>query len=1040
MFRRLTTLLFFLIVGALAAAQAPVSDLQSRTLALDITVSNYYELKDLCTANGLPASGTSDEMRTLLYRHFNLSPPYAPSVDSAVRIESADLLEYFTLEETSERLVRLTGPLSVSMTTSDGFVHKISADSIVFDRDSQKVRASGNVLYSRTGNGRTDEYRGESIEVDLGTYSGVFVDGSFDLVPSDGIQRTTTFRFGELVRRGEDVSVFEDARVTACDEIAPHYHVRAQKAWLFSNGDWALSGATLYLGVVPVLWLPFFYYPNDELLIHPVFGYRSREGAFFQTTTYFIGAKPVGTTSTSALSALSRPVQGTKRVEGMFIRREASGSSVQSAESSVDYLKLLVDIYSALGAYAGVAGGFGDTASGKLAFSAGIGVSRSQFLQTNGFYSPFDAAGGYASQWNTSTLGTVTLPFRFGASAAYKLDKSSGPLRYSIAVDAPLFSDPYFEQDFGQRSESYSLLSAFDTNKTSLSKRSSMTQSVTSSLSFAPSIRESPKLLQNLSLSRLSSQLVWKTKPRTTTGLTVSERRLLAVNPQREFYYPDTLKLVDAAGSLGGTLLDYGTEGKVSGSVDWSISGSSSLDWKFLSAGWTAPESIDNALSYFLAGWRGQGKVGWKSAWAGQFITAAASLSISAQDQTRPYLFDERTAPATPHPYRLSDYMYRNAAGDALTTLTVSPFAAPSPFSASSLQYSLGASLFKYRYLALDGSGVDANPLYATDWIRWDSDMISSHAITANLALTPVKSPSHRFSFSGSLPPLPEKYSGAYSLDYKYAKFNIQGAVSRTSSTADLLPSSLGGRITIGADPYPVLTSDISWDFTANAPSTSASSLRYKWARIGFNAKKAKGYAFSGGVWNLDGTDSFRPYDFSLSLTPRYTSSARDEIKLDARSTLSYAQNLIRFTESRLAAAFELSLSNKQGTSLSFSSSSSNRSAWRYWPGLFQITDEFDPRDYGRSILSDLADSLSLWDTARLRNGLFKLESMKLKLAQDLHDWTLAASLGMDPVLVTPASGRSYYELDFSFSFSVAWKDIPEIKTSLSYTEGEFGE
>ncbi len=1027
-------------MGTVVYAQAPVSGLEQRTLALDIAVSNYYELKELCESNDLPASGTSDEMRSLLYKHFNISPPYGPSVDSSIRIESADSLEYFTLEETSEKLVRLMGPLSVSMTTSDGFIHKISADSIVFDRGSEKVRATGDVLYSRTGNGRTDEYRGESIEVDLGTYSGVFVDGSFDLAPSDSIQRTTTFKFMELVRRGEDVSIFEQVRVTACDIESPHYHIRAKKAWLFSNGDWALSGATLYLGVVPVLWLPFFYYPNDELLVHPVFGYRSREGAFIQTTTYIIGSKPVGTTSSSALSVLSRPAQGTKRVEGLFIRRDMANSSDRNTENPVDYLKVLVDIYSALGTYTGAAGVFGDTAAGRLAFSAGIGISRSLFLQTNGFYSPFDVAGALASQWNSSVLGSITLPFRFGAVASFKLDRSAGPLRYSIAVDSPLFSDPYFEQDFGQRSESYSLLSAFDTNKTSLPKRSAMTQSVTSSMSLNPSTGVSPKLLQNLSLTRLASQLVWKTKPQTTVGLTASERRLLAVDPQREFYYPDTFKLLDLAGSLGGSLFDFGTEAKTSGSLDWGVSGSSTLDWKFLSTGWNTPEAVDYALSYFLAGWRGQGKMGWRVALGGQFLTMAANLSISAQDQTRPYLFDERIAPTSPHPYRLSDYMYRNAAGDATTTFTMSPFRAPSLFSTSSLQYSFGASLFKYRYLELDGSGTDAHPTYTAEWIRWDSEMISAHAITANLALTPLHSPSHRFSFSGFLPPLLEKYAGSYSMDYKYIKLSLQGAVSRVNSSTDLQPSSLGGRITIGADPFPVLTSDVTWDFLANEPSSNSSSLRYKWARIGFNAKKAKGYVFSGGAWNLDGTDSFRPYDFSISLSPRYASNARDELKLDARSTLSYAQNLVRFTESKLAAAFELSLTNKQGTALSFSSSSSNRSAWRYWPGLFRITDDFDPRDYGRSILSDLFDSFSLWDAARLRNGLFKLESMKLKLAQDLHDWTLAASLGMDPVLVTPESGRSYYELDFSFSFSVAWKDIPEIKSSLTYTKGQFEE
>jgi lipopolysaccharide assembly outer membrane protein LptD (OstA) len=1048
MFRRLIALCLILASVALASAQAQAgadalgkySELERRTLALDIAVSNYYELKALCIANNIPTEGTSEDLRALLYTHFGLTAPTGPVVDSSVLIESADSLEYFTLEDTKERLVRLTGPLSVSMSTSDGFKHRITADEIVFDRDSSKVRATGNVLYARTGSGRSDEYKGESIEVDLATYSGVFVDGSFDLEPGDALQRTTTFRFDSLIRRGDTVSVFDGVKVTACDADPPHYYVKARRAWLFQNGDWALSGATLYLGVVPVLWLPFFYYPNDELLLHPILGYKSREGAFVQTSTYLIGAKAAGTTATSTLSAISRPNQGPGRTQGMFIRRDGTVKGSQDAGTSSDYLKILADIYSSLGIYAGVAGSFGDAKAGKLTFGAGIGLSRSIFLQSNGYYSPFDAAGSYASQWNTSALGSLVLPLRFGASAAYKVDKTAGKLRYSVAADLPFYSDPYFEQDFGQRSESSSILSAFDTNKTTVSKRSAMTQSLSSSLSLNMPAGDGNQGLQNLSLSRLAAQLVWKSKAQSTTGLTATQRRLLAADPQREFFYPDTLKLLDATGSMGGRLIGYEIEGKSSGSLDWTVSGSAGLDWKFRSSGWTSPETIDGSLSYFLAGWRGQGKLSWASNFLDNHLSLAAGLGISTQDQARPYLYDERSAPTTPHPFRLSDYMYRNAASEGSLSVTYSPFISSSPFAASNLQYSLGASIFKYRYLGLSGTGVDALPSYGTEWVSWDKEMIGTHSLTATFALSPKNSPSHRLSFSGYLPPLYEKYAGTYSLDYKYVKFILQGALSRDTPTDDLLPSSLGGRIVIGADPFPVLTSDMSWDFLTNAPSASSATLRYQWARLGFNAKKAKGYVFSGGTWSLDGTEYFRPYDFSVALAPKATSKTNATMKFDARSTLSYTQNIIRFTESKLSAAFDLSLVNKSGTSLTFSSSSSNRSAWRYWTGLFPVTVEFNPGDYSRSIVSDLIDSLSVWDTARLRNGLFKLESMKIKLAQDLHDWNIAASLGMDPVLITPDSGRSYYQLDFSFTFAVTWKDIPEIKTSLSYDQGVFGD
>ncbi|HWP69353.1 MAG TPA: hypothetical protein VN437_08620, partial [Rectinemataceae bacterium] len=221
------------------------------------------------------------------------------------------------------------------------------------------------------------------------------------------------------------------------------------------------------------------------------------------------------------------------------------------------------------------------------------------------------------------------------------------------------------------------------------------------------------------------------------------------------------------------------------------------------------------------------------------------------------------------------------------------------------------------------------------------------------------------------------------------------------------------------------------------------------------------------GLWSTDGTEYFRPYEASISIAPRLgnaNTSAKKKgdaaqadaassagsaleiqkppqasgIRLDLRPTVSYSQNLVRFTESVLSASLDLSLTSEKGTSLSFQTVSANKSAWRYWPALFPTSSSFDPNDYYRNFLTDIVNSLSIWDTTKLKSSLFKLQSLSLKLSQDLHDWNLAASLGMSPLLVTPDSGRPYYQLDFSFSLSVTWKDIPEIKTSVTYKEGSF--
>ncbi len=1091
---------------------AAMSEIERKSLALDIAISNYYELRAMAEKYGLSAEGLSQELRSRLYEFFKLSPPATPPSASSMTIESASNLEYFTLEGSQDSYIRLSGPLTLKITTNDGFSHKIQADEIVFNRDKEIVQAKGNVLYIREGQGRSDEFRGSTILVDLKSYSGVFLDGVYNLDPSAAVKRSLSFHFEKLTRRATDLTILENALVTACEDPQPHYHIRAKKVWLFENGDWALSGATLYLGVVPVLWLPFFYYPNDEIVFHPVIGYRSREGAFVQTTTYLLGAMKRETNSSSSLSLFNEEGSGgTTELSGIFIKRLQSasvdgedGAGKASKSSNGRTLKLLADIYSALGIYVGLAGTIPETKSGSLDFTVGMGLSRSLFLESNGFYSPFDSSNGNVSNWNSSNFLGLALPFRFGLDATYSYKKTSGPLRYSVAVKMPFYSDPYFEKDFYQRSESSNMLAAIDANTTAVSKRTSMTQSLQSSLSWSVQNAKGPSLLQSASVSKLAAQMAWKSKSQPTTGLTTAQKRMLAVDPQRDFFYPDSLKFLDSTFSLSGTFIQYDSKAKKTGDANaalpeaagetgseviegddgnsvpsaenegaklaaadsslaasekkprdfsqssinlgWTASGSTSIEEKFYSSDWIYPEDVDTSLSYLLAGWKGSATLTSSGSWAERLLAMQTSLGFSSQDQWRPYLRDDRISPTTVHPYRLSDYSYRSTTVDASAALSVSPFRSGTSLSASSLQYSIGGTLYKNKYSGLTDDGKDSLPIYTSTWIGWNSDTLSSHALSATMSLAPRNKASQRLSFTASLPPLLEKYSAAYAFSRKYFQANLTGAISRASSGAELLPSTLSAQLVLGASPFPVLKSDFSWDFDEAAPLSSITSLEYGWAKTAFTAKKSKGYSFSDGLWSTDGTESFRPYEASLSLTPKIgeasvkTDQNGSSLQFYLRPTISYTQNLVRFTESTLGASIDLSLKSAEGTSLSISSVSANKSAWRYWPALFPSSGSFNPSDYYRNILTDLANSLSLWDSAKLKSSLFKLQSFNLELAQDLHDWNLEAALGMSPVLVTPDSGRPYYQLDFSFSLAVTWKDIPQIKASKVYEEGGFTE
>ena len=1072
MLRRILVLgcIFLLTFCAFAQTDlaSSMSVLEAKTLALDIAISTYYELRAMALRFGLSTEGDSQTLRSRLYQALGLEPPATPAPATSMTIENASGAEYFSIEGSSDSFIRLLGPITMTISTEDDFSHSIKADEIVFNRNRNIVEANGHVLYVRSGGGRSDEFVGSTLLVDLNSYSGIFLDGAYNLEPTASVKRSLSFNFEKLTRRGSDLSILEKAIVTACDEDDPHYYIRAKKVWLFENGDWALSGATLYLGVVPVLWLPFFYYPNDEIIFHPVFGYRSREGAFIQTTTYLLGEKKKGTETSSSLSLFSQQEDGgEKKVSGIFIKRTQS-SSGNGADKTDTTLKLLADIYSALGIHVGLSGTYPSLAQGSLDFSMGLGFSRSLFLQSNGYYSPFDYSNDYDSQWNASNFLGTDLPFRFGLAAKYSYKKASGPLRFSIVLEFPLYSDPFFEQDFLQREESSNMMSMIDSNTTAISKRTTMTQSLQSSLYWTAG-NTKPSFLENANLSKMAAQMVWKSKSQPTTGLTSQQKRSLAVDPGREFYYPESLKPIDAAFSLSGSVLKYDSETEKPGSVDvgapeptdkpardfnqrsldigWKASGTAILEEKFHSSAWLYPQDVDASLSYLLTGWRGALGIDSSAGWAERLLSVQAGIGLTAQDQWRPYLLDERIAPTTVHPYRLSDYSYRSTAVNGNASLSLTPFVPGSTWAASSLKYAIGGTLYRLQFAGLSGLAIDAPPTYSTTWIGWNGETLTTHALTATLALAPKNAPTHSLSFSASLPPLLEKYSSTYAFSQKYVKANLNAVISRASALAELLPSGLSAQIVLGATPYPVLRSSFSWDFDASAPLSSISSVEYGWAKAAFTAKKSKGYSFSGGLWSTDGTENFRPYEASFTLTPAkngVANPADNSISIDTplrfslRPTLSYTQNLIRFTESTMGLALDLSLNSVKGTSISFTSSSANKSAWRYWPSVFPTTSSFNPVDYYRNFLTDIVESLSLWDSAQLKHSLFKLQNLKLKLSQDLHDWNLEAALGMSPMLMTPDSGRPYYQLDFSFSIAVTWKDIPEIKASTAYQEGGF--
>ena len=579
--------------GKGAGAQ-DLTELQRDTLFVELSTAGYYELAERARELGLTDAGGADEIRARLYEYYGIKAPEAGKKKGrTVTIERAANAGYAKVEEEEGGIVRASGGVILSLSEANGDTHRIQADTIVYNRARSTLTARGSVSYERRSGSSVQTFTGEALSADLNDWSGVFLDGKLRSVngaasgggssgaTSPGSTATTAaattaaatttaatttaattaaassgtassergvvVQADTIVRRTSNVMVLENGTITGCDEDDPHYAIRAKKVWLLGDKEWAVSNAVFSLGNVPIMWLPFFYYPGDEIVFHPVIGYRSREGRFLQTTTYLIGAKPPKTSTTTIMSYNDTGSGKPTELKGLFLRR-VSGPPPKDKGT----LKVMADVYSGLGTFTGIAGSFPSLGSfGKTDLYLGIGRSRSLF-EEGAIYSPYDSAGDYESVWNSSDFLGRSLPVRFGFNLAttYK----SGGLTSSVSL--PIYSDPFFEQDFTNRTEDMNWLQMFksttDTTTTTISERTQLNPSITTTYSAKPT--DFGPYLSSIELTRLTTSAILNTESSTSAALN-ENATLFEYDPNNTFFYPYVFRPFDASITFKGTLL-----------------------------------------------------------------------------------------------------------------------------------------------------------------------------------------------------------------------------------------------------------------------------------------------------------------------------------------------------------------------------------------------------------------------------------------------------------------------------------------------------
>jgi lipopolysaccharide assembly outer membrane protein LptD (OstA) len=485
-------------------------------------------------------------------------------------------------EESQDSIV-LEGSVEISV-QKGSTVSDIKADKVTYDRQSEMLYAEGNVeITTKSSSAGGETTTATSLLMNTATLEGIFDDGRVVQTKSDALNLpsgSTLIVFSDIFGKSEDNTIaFKNSSLTFCDATEPHWHIDASRTWLLPGGEFAFLNALLYVGPVPVLYFPAFYYPKDELIYNPVFGSKPREGKYVQTTVYLKGRKPLSSASSSSSSSSSDSTESATeeslKAVYNFMRptelkeQERQGLMMHNLDTNYSgdtstYIKILGDWYSNLGGMVGLDGKLRPSKNyvTNLDFNLLLGFSNTVFL--NGTTYSAISSKGYTFYDKSNFMG-IKMPFRYGANLDFTLSK---PFKLSLAL--PIYSDPYFYGDFKTRDESMDWISYLidvsneDNEDSSTTSSSSQVSNLVWKLnsSYSPNLPSVIKPFLNSISFSLNSSIYINTVQKTSDVLKEDENYIKDPNwasysPERSFYYPSQITPANATLTLSGTIFQW---------------------------------------------------------------------------------------------------------------------------------------------------------------------------------------------------------------------------------------------------------------------------------------------------------------------------------------------------------------------------------------------------------------------------------------------------------------------------------------------------
>jgi len=1067
-------------------------------IEMDIRTSTLLELAAWCRELGLSDAGNWEQLASRLRSHYKLPSPantYQPG-QRIITIESAKTTEYFTLEVVDEEYARLKGDVIISL--KDGAtVHRIKAWEILYNRTRNVMTATGNVEYTKEEGTTVETFKGESITVNLDNWSSIFMDGSSQ---KSTVGKSATFMFSGTVisRNSEGATILSGADITNPANEEAFWSLHASKLWLLPGNDWAILNAVLKVGNIPLLYLPVFFYPADEIVFHPVLGYRSREGTFLQTTTYLLGRPKSSGLSENSITRIfgGDSDSGEKVREGIFLR----SSGGKTVTPSATQLSVLFDAYVNLGAYLGTeltlpAKGLFKSTS----LSAGLGLTRDIYL-SGANYTPFRYRDG-ESNWNSSRFLFLEVPLRYRIDLSTAFNVNNG----SLSLQIPYYSDPYVNRDFMQRSEVLDWLAMLregvtDSDTATTTGINSYEWKLTGS--FNPPVTNLAPFVSSFSISNLGSTLLFSQR---TSGKYSGPSS--PPNPGRAFFFPNRFTIFSASAAVAGTPLKTGnttksqTESKtepppgdallpdlpispwesaedgtndvytraVSGvydfsppalsqrfslpaiggaqfSVDYRLAPTTATELQFRSSAshWKESENINwGEVSSVYSSFRGDGNLGFGINHTGGGAYSF-SLRLTGTGSLQNYMFLNPQAEEFPNVSAIRDALNRAYKETYFTSSwdfssSFKPFLSDSVWSASSFQYSLRGLLGK--------TSVDTNGNRVSwEWVPgdWNKTDIGAHQVTANLAAK-IKDYNQNLSVSAVLPPRDSVLSANATFRAWITETSLRNSISfpleEDKRKIDPVYFTETLKFSQGSFQQYVVFDPVLNEYTTLTSSLSLS--------LGLSASFSAIYAqpyrynYNGSVnsgpngWIQMPYKSLNPNEFKLGYVKTFTQNDLwgNRLSFSISLNTSLAFDLQRYTNSKFSFSLGVKTKITNFLDLDFSTSSENAVVFKYFQKLpFFNLPTQLYPGQETNLFVDLLNSFRFDNDNLRRQSGFKLKALKLSLIHHLGDWNARLTVAMTPYL--PQGSRTY-QFSNEVSFLVQWIPIGEIKTQIDYVRDQ---